>query len=91
MESKIQRHSQICTELMETYAAKNSDYGDSFGISFREEGMAASRIRMGDKMNRFKTLTRGKERKVNDESVRDTLMDLANYAIMTIIEMERQE
>ena len=46
------------------------------------------RIRLGDKFNRFKTLSRNEEQKVNDESIRDTLIDLANYAIMTVLEME---
>lgn len=70
------------------YAKKNHDYGDSFGQSFREEGLAMARIRLGDKFNRFKTLSRNPEQKVNDESIRDTLIDLANYAIMTVLEME---
>ena len=47
-----------------------------------------ARIRLGDKFNRFKTLSRNEEQKVNDESIRDTLIDLANYAIMTVLEME---
>ena len=47
-----------------------------------------SRIRLGDKFSRFKTLSRGADQKVNDESIRDTLIDLANYAIMTVLEME---
>ena len=70
------------------YAKKNHDYGDSFHQTFVEEGMAMARIRLGDKFNRFKTLSRGNEQKVNDESIRDTLVDLANYAIMTVLEME---
>lgn len=36
----------------------------------------------------FKTLSRNGEQRVNDESIRDTLIDLANYAIMTVLEME---
>lgn len=47
-----------------------------------------ARIRLGDKFNRFKTLSRSGEQKVDDESIRDTLIDLANYAIMTVLEME---
>lgn len=50
-----------------------------------------ARIRLGDKFSRFKTLSRGGEQKVNDESIRDTLIDLANYAIMTVLEMEVAE
>ena len=47
-----------------------------------------SRIRLSDKFNRFKTLSRGTEAAVKDESIRDTLIDLANYAIMTVLEMD---
>lgn len=86
--SKVQFHKEICTEINELYAKKNHDYGDSFHQTFVEEGMAMARIRLGDKFNRFKTLSRGNEQKVNDESIRDTLIDLANYAIMTVLEME---
>ncbi len=52
-----------------------------------------SRIRLGDKFNRFKALSRispadGTQQQVTDESIRDTLMDLANYTIMTIMELD---
>lgn len=85
---KVQRHKIICEEINDLYARKNHDYGDSFHQTFVEEGMAMARIRLGDKFNRFKTLSRGEDQKVNDESIRDTLIDLANYAIMTVVEME---
>ena len=90
MSSKIEKHKQICDELNELYVKKNHDYGDAFHLSFIEEGMAMPRIRLGDKFNRFKTLSRGSKQEVNDESIRDTLIDLANYAIMTILEMESE-
>lgn len=86
--SKIEKHKALCLEMNDLYARKNADYGDSFHVSFEEEGMAMVRIRLGDKFNRFKTLSRGTEQKVKDESIRDTLMDLANYALMAVLEME---
>ena len=86
--AKVQRHKIICEEINDLYDRKNHDYGDSFHQTFVEEGMAMARIRLGDKFNRFKTLSRGGDQKVNDESIRDTLIDLANYAIMTVLEME---
>lgn len=86
--SKVEHHARICEEINKLYERKNHDYGDSFHQTFSEEGMAMARIRLGDKLNRFKTLSRGGEQKVNDESIRDTLIDLANYAIMTVLEME---
>ena len=88
---KVLRHGEICKEINELYAKKNHDYGDSFHQTFVEEGMAMARIRLGDKFNRFKTLSRNSEQQVNDESIRDTLIDLANYAIMTVLEMEVAE
>ena len=90
MLSKVEKHKKICEELNSIYAKKNHDYGDSFHISFCEEGMAMPRIRLGDKLNRFKTLSRGNKQEVSDESIRDTLIDLANYAIMTVLEMENE-
>lgn len=87
--NKVDRHRHICMGLNDLYAKKNHDYGDSFHQSFVEEGMAMPRIRLGDKFNRFKTLSRKLDtQKVSDESLKDTLLDLANYAIMTVLEME---
>jgi iron uptake system EfeUOB component EfeO/EfeM len=85
---KIIRHKAICDEINALYERKNHDYGDSFHQTFEEEGMAMARIRLGDKFSRFKTLTRSDKQEVKDESIRDTLIDLANYAIMTVLEME---
>ena len=86
--TKVEKHKALCLEMNDLYARKNADYGDSFHISFEEEGMAMVRIRLGDKLNRFKALSRGNEQMVKDESIRDTLMDLANYALMAVLEME---
>lgn len=85
---KLTRHEQICDEIKALYKRKNADYGDSFHETFIEEGMAMPRIRLTDKLERFKKLTKSGEQSVNDESIRDTLIDLANYAIMTILELE---
>ena len=89
--NNVERHGQICKELNRLYERKNSDYGDIFHISFVEEGMAMARIRLGDKFDRFKTLSRQDTRMVEDESIRDTLLDLANYAIMTVLELDQAE
>lgn len=87
--SKVQRHEDLCLELHDLYDRKNHDYGDSFGETFKEEGLAMARIRLSDKLNRFKTLSRKTdEQHVSSESIRDTLMDLANYALMTVLELE---
>ena len=87
---KVIRHKALCDEINNLYAKKNHDYGDSFHQTYLEEGMAMPRIRLSDKLNRFKSLTRKNTQQVEDESIRDTLIDLANYAIMTILEMEEE-
>ena len=91
MNEKVVKHKAICDELNALYARKNHDYGDSFHQTFVEEGMAMPRIRLGDKFSRFKTLTQSGGQQVTDESIRDTLLDLANYAIMTVLELDEAE
>lgn len=76
----------ITAKLFETYARKNHDYGDSFGKSFQTLGLISAATRISDKTNRLISLAT-KEAKVEDETIEDTLMDLANYCIMTLIEL----
>lgn len=95
-EDKVMHHKKLCDGLNALYARKNHDYGDSFHQSFIEEGLAMARIRLGDKFSRFKTLSRisptdSTQQQVTDESIRDTLLDLANYAIMTVLELDQAE
>lgn len=91
MSDNVLRHRAICDELNALYEKKNRDYGDSFHLSFLDEGVAMARIRLGDKLNRFKQLSKNPDsQSVNDESIRDTLIDLANYAIMIVLELERE-
>ena len=96
MNEKVIHHKELCDGLNALYARKNHDYGDSFHQTFVEEGLAMSRIRLGDKFSRFKTLSRisptdSDQQQVTDESIRDTLLDLANYAIMTVLELDQEE
>ena len=89
--NKIYRLEQLTEQLIETYKAKNKDYGDSFADSFKEFGITSAVVRMNDKMNRIKSLSKGEDREVKDESLIDSLMDLANYALMTVIELENEQ
>lgn len=83
-------HMTICKQLNQTYQAKNTDYGDSFSETYRKLGIISAVTRISDKTNRLISLA-GKpeaERLVKDESITDTLMDMANYAILTLMELE---
>ena len=71
--------------LYQTFIDKNHDYGNSFEGSLNEYGIVASLVRIGDKHNRLRTLTRMDTSGRVDESVIDTLLDMANYAVMTAV------
>lgn len=90
MTNKADRLEKLMAEMLEIYKAKNADYGDSFADSFKEFGIISAVVRMNDKMNRIKSLSKSEDRQVKDESLRDSLMDLANYALMTVIELDQQ-
>ena len=85
--NKIEIHKNICDSLNDLYKKKNQDYGDSFSKSYKEYGLTMSLIRLEDKLNRLKSLNKNGNAQVKDESIQDTLMDLANYAIMTMLEL----
>lgn len=78
----------IHKEEEELYEVKNKKYGDSFADTYFDFGLIASIIRIGDKFNRFTNLVKQESSGTSDESIRDTLIDLSNYANMTIIEMD---
>ena len=88
--NNVEKHMEICNGLNTLYETKNRDYGNSFSKSFDEYGMTMVCIRLEDKLNRLKSLTvKGNTQQVNDESVEDTLLDLANYAIMSLMEINK--
>lgn len=86
LDSSVDSFMDITTNMAKTYAAKNHDYGNSFERSCNKFGIIAAIVRMGDKMNRLESLA-VKRAEVKDESIKDTLLDLANYAILTVMWM----
>ncbi|KEI81167.1 DUF1599 domain-containing protein [Clostridium botulinum] len=82
---KFKKHEEIYKKLNEIYKSKNHDYGDSFGETYKKLGVISAVTRITDKVNRLQSLCT-KDALV-DESIKDTLMDLANYSIMTLIEL----
>ena len=85
---KVAIHESICIAMNDTYRDKNGDYGDSFARVRREEGPASILVRLKDKLYRLETILHGAEIKVTDEKVEDTLLDMANYCIMELVERE---
>lgn len=90
MYNKVDKFKEIVEGMLDLYQRKQSDYGDSAGKTFDEWGLVSFLVRMEDKMNRVISLTKKKENpRVADEKIEDTLIDLANYSIMALIELDR--
>ena len=87
---KIKEYMKICDKCLNTYVAKNLDYGDSFSKLYKKFGLISTVIRLSDKINRLESLVDG-ERQVEDESIQDTLEDVINYCTMTLMEMNAND
>lgn len=84
----VARHKQLCKEIHETYVKKDSDYKGSFHDTYKKFGITSAAIRLSDKYNRAMNLIEGHDAKVSNESLRDTLIDLAGYCLLTVMELE---
>ncbi len=81
-DENVKTFTETAGKMIQLYAKKNHDYGNSFEKGMKDIGMPYGIGRLYDKMNRIITLSKVKA-EVNDESVQDTLLDLACYAVMT--------
>jgi len=86
--SDEERFRSILDTMFDTFKAKNHDYGNSFAKTFKEFGIMAPVVRMNDKMERIKQLIKS-DAQVKDESIRDTILDLANYCVLTLVELDK--
>lgn len=73
------------------FIEKDKRYGSSFFDTCNKHGLVAPVIRLEDKVNRLAYLVHNPEDSGNDESIKDTLRDLSNYAIMTLVAIEELE
>lgn len=88
---QYQQHKDICTKLNEIYIQKNKAYGNSFSDTFAKLGIISAVTRITDKYNRLVNLATNPDVNIGDESISDTLLDMANYCIMTYMEIENQK
>lgn len=86
MLKKIDRFKEITTKMYDLYAKKNRNYGDSFGKLYTDLGPMSGLVPLHNKLDRVTNLLKGD--KNHFESIKDTLIDLANYSIMLYIELE---
>lgn len=80
---------QIAHNLALLYERKNNAYGNSFGNTFQRLGIISAFTRISDKYERLCNLATHHNIDNLGESIEDTLMDLAAYSIMTLMELDK--
>ena len=89
--NKIEKHKELLDYIHNLYIRKNHDYGDSVHDTYEKYGLTSFLVRMEDKLNRVRTLNQNINIQVPIEKIEDTLLDLANYAILAVIELQLEE
>lgn len=87
----IKKFKDITAKMAELYEEKNKNYDNAFDKSLDEDGLIVSKIRLSDKILRFNSLIKQESKGTTEESLYDTLMDLANYSIMTMMWLNNQK
>ena len=81
---------RITDSMVDLFTKKNSDYGSSFASTWQKLGPISGITRIADKFNRLCNLiTNPNGQQIKTESVEDTLLDLANYAVLALIEFKK--
>lgn len=82
---------RIAEDIASLYEIKDNAYGDSFGDTFAKLGIVSAATRISDKTNRLCRLVAHPHIDDMGESIKDTLMDLAAYSIMTLMKMDNEK
>lgn len=78
---RVEQMSKVQTEALDLFKKKNQDYGDAFA----KYGPVGVLLRMNDKVSRLQSISKSGVVLVNDEKMRDTLIDLHNYSAMAVM------
>ena len=85
--NRVEQMKRIQSEALELFTRKNNDYGDAFA----KYGTIGVLMRMEDKLHRYMSITKKGVNLVNDEGMRDTLIDLHNYSAMAIMLLDENK
>ena len=78
---RVKQMKEIQSKALELFIKKNADYGDAFA----KYGIVGVLMRIEDKIQRAMSITKNGIALINDESIKDTLLDLHNYAAMGLM------
>jgi hypothetical protein len=82
--NRVEQLEKIQAEALELFKKKNADYGDAFA----KYGVVGVLMRIEDKIQRGLSITKNGVVLVSDEGLKDTLLDLHNYAAMAMMLLE---
>ena len=86
MANRVEQMEKIQEEGLLLFKKKNADYGDAFA----KYGIIGVLMRIEDKMQRSLSITKNGVNLVKDENIRDTLLDLHNYAAMGLMLLDEE-
>lgn len=86
MNNRVEQMKKVQKEGLDLFTKKNADYGDAFA----EFGTVGVLIRIEDKIKRAVNISATNVQLVDSEGIRDTLMDLHNYAAMAILLLDEK-
>ena len=86
MTDRKEQYTLVQKEAKHLFCKKNDDYGDAFA----KHGPIGVLVRIGDKISRLQNITNKGINLVEDESIRDSLIDLHNYAAMAIMLLDEK-
>jgi len=84
MTDRVSQMKKIQGEALDLFIKKNADYGDAFA----KYGVIGVLMRIEDKLQRSMSITKSGVNLISDEGIRDTLIDLHNYAAMALMLMD---
>jgi hypothetical protein len=87
IETRVSQLASVQCEALHLFNRKNNDYGDSFA----KYGPVGVIVRLGDKIERLVNISKNGMTLVDDESIRDTLIDLHNYAAMAVMLLDEKK
>jgi hypothetical protein len=85
--NRVDQMKKIQHDALELFTKKNIDYGDAFA----KYGAVGVLMRIEDKLQRFMSITKNGVNLINDEGIRDTLIDLHNYSAMALMLLDEDE
>ena len=92
-EEQRQAHKDLLNFIENLYVTKNNAYGNSFTKMYEDIGLLSAATQIAHKYHRFINLARSRENGVTQEyeDIRDTLIDMSNYCLLAVMELDKQE